>query len=346
MSVRFTGGSATTRLSLVGLGSPALPFTVGCWAKFTTFATGRLITGSGTTFSTLCGLQTGAATAQRFGLKQINATTNMVCEVAAGTTGIWQCVVAVCSDNITAANNVIFTGLLATAMSAQTHVADTNGVGAATAPNSGSNVGKSGTATTAIDADVCDAFIVPWSMTVDEAERFRQGDRAVLFAHGLPSYYVPMRGGTNALREMGGAVQNWTNTGSAAVSEDPPIFTGWGGRGGLHVQRRPNIQTPQSVSGALTPAGTAAKQTAKLPGGAVTPGGAEARSTLKVAAGALTPAATLARLVSKAPAGALTPSGTLTAQKVAVRSVSGGITPAGTLTRGSVYSRTLTGAFT
>lgn len=270
MSVRFTGGSNTTRLSLVGLGSPALPWSVGCWVKFTTYATGRLIVGSGTTQTTLCGLQTGASTAQRIGLRQLNATTSVLSEVAAPATGIWICVVGVMNDAATAANNLIYLGQLATPMAVTTHAADTNGSGAATAPNSGSNVGKSGTATTAIDADVADAFIVPWAMRVDEVEAFRLGDRSVLWRAGLPSFYVPMRGGSAALREMGNTPQNWTNTGTAAVSEDPPVPTGFARVQPIHVQRRPALQSSSSPGGGMTPAGTAPKIITKPLSGAFT----------------------------------------------------------------------------
>lgn len=263
MSRLFGGASTTDRLSSGSAGAwgaSAAPWSVGMWTKVTTYATGRTFVAGGTTQSTAQGLQSGASTAQRFGCIWINTTTTMRFEVTAGSTGVWQCVVAVLTDNITASNNKMYLGAPATPMATATHQVDTNGVG--TSSSSGQvQIGKSGTATTGINAAIMAAFVVPWAMTADEVERYRQGDLSVLWRGGLPSFMVPMFGGSAALRDMGNTVQNLTSTGAPADGEDPPISFGFGRAEPIHAQRRPTIQTSSSPSGGLTPAGTLSRGT-------------------------------------------------------------------------------------
>lgn len=289
MARRFDGGSATDRISAVAGGSAVqAPVSYGCWIKPIAYATGRCIVASGTTTSTITGLQTGASTAQRFGLRHTMATTAMVCEVAAPAAGTWVCLVGVISDTTTAANNKIYLGAPATVMAAAAHAADTNGVGSVTT-NTSSQIGKTGTATSAVNADIAQAFCVPWAMTLDEVERFRQGDWSVLFAHGIPNFFFPMEAGGAALRDFGVNAQNATITGTPDVVEDPPIYSGWGGgRLSLRVERRFATQSSQSVDGGMTPTGVALKSQSKSPSGGMTPAGTAPKIIGKPLSGAFT----------------------------------------------------------
>jgi len=321
MARRFDGGSATDKIATVS-GSTVPPFSIGCWIKMIAYATGRIIAGAGTTNSSHSGLQTGASTAQRFGLRCLNATTHMVCEVTAPATGAWICVVGVCTDNLTAANNKIYTGSQSSAMAAQTHQSDTNGVGAATTNSSG-QIGKSGTATSAVNGDIAQAFSVPFAMTADEVERFRQGDWSVLWRGGIPNFFVPMEAGGAGLRDLGLAV-NWVITGTPDLVEDPPIASGLRAVQAVVATRKASTLNLATPSGALTPAGVEAEQTNKTPAGAMTPSG------------------TLSKPALKAITAAMTPGGTLVKQRTAPKG--GGSTPTGAETR--VIGKTVTGVFT
>jgi hypothetical protein len=52
-------------------------------------------------------------------------------------------------------------------------------------------------------SSVAQAFIVPWKMTLDELEQFRQGSWSVLYAHGKPRFFLPLTGAS--LYDMGGS---------------------------------------------------------------------------------------------------------------------------------------------
>lgn len=341
MSRTFTGANTTPRLDRT-LGATTPPssgaFSVGCWVNMASWVTGRTFIITGTSDALGSGLLSGAATAQRFRLKVNCATTDMVVEVAAGGTGAWRCVVAVYNNSLTATNNNIYTGDLTTVMSSQAHVTDTNGSGAVSG-STAATIGKNSGSGTAIDGKIAQAFWVPWAMTLDEIERFRQGDWTALFRGGTPTFFVPMEGGSAATYDL--AVPGaWTVTSTPTVAEDPPISFGlkpvsimpvWG--------KNPALQ---SVSGGMTPAGALILTRGKGVTGAITPSGAEAENTNKSPSGALTPAGVEAEKTSKNPSGALTPTGA--EDHAATKPEGGSMTPAGAAPK--TVGKALTGEFT
>jgi len=268
MARTFTGGANTTMLNRAISNPVASACSFGCWIKFNTYAIGRTLVACGSSASAIHGLQTGVATAQRIGLRIDCATSDMVLEVAAPATGSWYCVIGVWRNSLTSSLSDIYTGNLSTAMAITAHASDTNGVGAF---NSQTNavIGKNTAASTAVDAVIAFPFIVPWAMTVDECERFRQGDWSVAWVHGLPLAFVPMEMNTAASRDLSTGT-NWTITSTPTVVEDPPISAGFGRRSAFHVGRRDpalNLSTP---SGLITPSGGLAKVEQKLLVGAFT----------------------------------------------------------------------------
>lgn len=119
------------------------------------------------------------------------------------TTGLWQCWVGTCDGSTTMANWHMFYGTQALAM--------TNQDGSTGGTPSGSQivgVGVDGKVGNKWSTDnnfpgvVAQPFIVPWQMTLDEAERYRQGDWNVLYEHGLPIMFLPLTGA--ALYDMSG----------------------------------------------------------------------------------------------------------------------------------------------
>jgi hypothetical protein len=152
-------------------------------------------------------------------------------------------------------------------MALATHVSDASNVGAGNTSTAGV-IGKSSTASSAIDADIAYAFAVGGNMRLDDAEQFRQGDMWNSVLRFGPKFFVPMLGGTAGLYDLA-VPGNWTATGSPASSEDPPIPV-LSNSGGLHVIRRLPTVNLKSVGGGATPAGSATKLITKSLGGSFT----------------------------------------------------------------------------
>lgn len=268
MAFDFTGGTATTRLNRTVAAAPAGAFSVGCWCFMDTWVAGRTFAMLGTSSTLFTGLGSGAATAQRFRLEVDYGTTNLVVEVAAAATGAWICVVAVFTNSTTATAHSIYTGSISSAMAAQAHVVDTNGAG--TFPTStAANIGRNPSASSAIDGRINQCFMVPWAMTADEVERYRQRDWSALFRGGNPTFFAPMLNGSSGLYDLAGAAL-WTNTGSTALAEDGPTAGSLNPRSAVDVMRRGATNTPKSLDGAITPAGVAPKLITKSLSGAFT----------------------------------------------------------------------------
>lgn len=253
MARAFTGGSNTTMLNRTITNPAASAFSTGCWVKFNAYATGRTLVGAGSGTTAMHGLMTGAATAQRLGLRVDCATSDMILEIAAPATGAWYCAIAVWRNSLTSSLSDIYTGNLTTAMAVTAHASDTNGVGAFNSQTAGV-IGKNATATTAVDATIAFPFITPFAMTVDECERFRQGDWSAIFRGGLPLAFVPMEMNTAATRDLAQAAA-WTVTSTPTVVEDPPIRFGMGAPSGMHVRRKIPVLNLSTPSGAMTPSG-------------------------------------------------------------------------------------------
>ena len=228
MARDFTGANTTPRLdrTLAVAQPPASgAFSVGCWCRMDTWVAARTFVQTSTTLATGSGLQTGAATAQRFSLRVNASSTDMTVEVAAPATGAWICVVGVYNNTLTATSNLIYTGSLTSPMASQAHALDTNGAGTVTG-STAATIGKNAAAGTAIDGRISQAFWVPWAMTADEVERFRQGDWSVIFRGGTPIFFVPMLMGSAATYDLA-VPGNWTVTSTPTVVEDPPVAFGF-----------------------------------------------------------------------------------------------------------------------
>lgn len=251
MARTFDGANATDQLSRTVSTTGITVWSMGVWCNFSTYATGRTILGWGTAAANMCGLCTGASTAQRFVLR-MDGLTDLIMEVAAPATGAWTCLVGVWDGSATATNQVIYTGSQSAAMSSQAHVTNTNG-GTLAIPTTTCNIGKNNAASTAVAATLAFPFIVPWVMRADEAERYRQGDWGVLWRGGSPSMFVPMENGGAATYDLA-VPGNWTVTSTPTIAADPPIAFGFQSTV-AKVEKRAPVETPQSVSGAITPTG-------------------------------------------------------------------------------------------
>jgi hypothetical protein len=262
----FTGSTNTTRLDRT-VTAPASVYSIGCWAKFASYVTNRVLLGTGTTVALWSGLKTGNATAQRIALVTNCATTDMQVEVAAPATGGWYCAVGV-HAGLTATANPVYLGDIATPMAAAAHVADANGAGAVAVQTAGS-IGKNAAVSTAIDGTLAFPFMVPWVMTADEVERYREGDWSVLFRGGTPTFFVPMEGGGAAAYDLA-VPGNWTVTSAPAIVEDPPISFGFDPVVSKVIRKRVAVTTNSSPGGGMTPSGAAPKLIGKPLSGAFT----------------------------------------------------------------------------
>jgi hypothetical protein len=138
----------------------------------------------------------------------------------------WNCVCAVYNDSLTPSNHQIYTGTPSVAMAdTTTGAGDVVGTGTRSTGLTNGRIGnRSSAQDRPFNGRIADAFMVPWAMTRDEAEQFRLGSRTVLFAHGQPRFWLPLKTGTY---DVGGGTGLWTATGTV-VTEDPPIRAGWG----------------------------------------------------------------------------------------------------------------------
>lgn len=272
MSRTFTGSNNTNALSrtITNFGNSA--FSVGAWLNFSSYATGRGIVGAGSSPTACHGLTTGAVTAQRIAMRVDCATADVIAEVAAPNTGGWYLVIGVqpTSVNVTSSLLSIYLGDRSTPMALTTHATDANGSGAISSQTAGF-IGKTSTASTAMAGSVFAPFVVPFAMTLDQCERFRQGDWAVLFAGGSanpPRFFVPLNGGSAATYDL--AVPGaWTVTNSPTVSEDPPVAQLFP-QSMMKVSSRLPTLTAQPVDGAMTPSGLIVRSSAKSLSGAFT----------------------------------------------------------------------------
>lgn len=120
------------------------------------------------------------------------------------TTGIWQCWVGTTDGSTTIGNQHIYYGTQALAMTNQDGTGNTPAGAQRSAVNIDGKVGNYWGLDNNFPGVIAQPFIVPWQMTLDECERYRQGDWTVLYEHGRPVMFLPLTGA--ALYDLSGSV--------------------------------------------------------------------------------------------------------------------------------------------
>jgi hypothetical protein len=204
-------------------------WSIGCWYNADTTGEGEL----GTLIDVSDGARADGLTLRcaGFGLNLLglsmavgaSSATDMFTQTATGkfVTGSWQCVVGASDGSNTAANSHIYTGDTAAVMGETTPNSTQNGTGSRLTGVTNALVGKETAGASTFDGRVAFAFAVPFQMTADEAERFRQGDLSVLYRDGTqPRFILPLDSPNNAI-DLANQL-TFTVTG-ATYAEQPPI---------------------------------------------------------------------------------------------------------------------------
>lgn len=201
MSRAFTGGDgdniAGTVLPITGVWS------VGCWVYTNSTADARILGSSG--FTNYLG-QGGTAGDKRFRLVQgwSSAFVNVETNSNALILSTWQCVVFSYGGAADGTNSRIYVGGLAAVMAdAGQNIINTAG-GSQSAWSASQIIGNDSGGSISWPGNIAQIFAVPWAMTLDETERFRQGDWRVLYAHGIPRFFLPLQGAS--LYDLSGSV--------------------------------------------------------------------------------------------------------------------------------------------
>lgn len=164
----------------------------------------------------------------------------------------------------------------------------------------------------------------------------------------LNAYYPVFPGSGERVRDYSGNGRDWTEAGTLADEDPPPV--GWGAAiqwlqavvagattytvnlaGSISPTGTLSKQIGKPLTGSISPAGALVKQAQRLLSGNVSPGGTIAKQAQKGYAGSISPAGALTRQPGKSLAGSVSPSGTVT--KRADKSLSGSVSPSGSLTK-------------
>jgi len=222
----FNGTTSRITGTLASALNADADFTVGGWFFPDT-------TGEGTNGSLLA-LHTAAAgpivfvgrfaTGTDFKAIVVHSTTNADTTTSGNpvATGQWNAVFITyrASDNTCR----IYVGDLDTPVAETAYTAQTAGVGTPTAGGVDVVVGNQAALTWTHDGRIEDPFIVPWEMTVAEMERFRHGDRSVLYERGTPTFHALLE---STAVDLAPARTALTES-SVTTAEGPPVARSWG----------------------------------------------------------------------------------------------------------------------
>lgn len=221
MAKDFNG--TTSRIEGTIAAYPAGDYTLGAWVLPDT--TGEANNG-GVLFlhaATSTRMTWRCATSQDFLVAQTHVTTTALSQTS-GTPlvlGEWQVLFATYrASDLTLR---LFRGDLDSAPAELSYTSQTAGVGAVTT-GTGLVVGNNAIQTITWDGRIEDPFIVPWEMTLAEMERFRQGDRAVLYERGAPTFHGLLE--TTAV-DLSPSRIALTET-SVSTVEGSPVARSWG----------------------------------------------------------------------------------------------------------------------